>query len=201
MITFNYTNTLTPEEEKARDIMIYLFNPVLKFIFLNTNASSFIQYGFNSCRQTAILGAFYLKFLLPDYEFNVFEGTFIEKINSKIEKYEHAYIIASKGNRNLIIDLSRTTKRLLFHPVFSEIYPKTLDYREMCQISKKWINLDEMIYTDQGEFYTNLVPSELMVLISTMINELSCKPKEEILKFSDSIYSITTRLRRCEALD
>ena len=47
-------NQLTEQEEKARDKMVYLFNPVLKYILAHSKPEEFAKYGFNSCRQTAI---------------------------------------------------------------------------------------------------------------------------------------------------
>lgn len=187
---------LTKEEEKARDEMVYLFNPVLKFLLMNSNPTEFLRYGCNSCRQTAILGAGYLRKLLPDYDFRVYEGHFIEKINGRCTPYDHAFIVAHKGDRHLVIDLSRTTKKLLFTESYLNIYPEIEDYEDVVKIGQDLLNLDELLNTDEPEFFTGWKPSKFMEIITVMIDVLKKKPKEEQLKFCDSVYSKTTTLRR-----
>ena len=63
-LMFPYSNILTLEETKARDIMVYSFVPVLKMLLNQFNPKEFYQYGYNSCRQTAILGGYFLRSLL-----------------------------------------------------------------------------------------------------------------------------------------
>ena len=46
-----FESRLTEQEEKARDEMIYLFDPVLKFILLNKGYDEFKRYGFNSVKE------------------------------------------------------------------------------------------------------------------------------------------------------
>lgn len=191
-----FESSLTKQEEEARDIMVYLFNPVLKFILMSSNYGKFIEYGCNSCRQTAILGAGYLRKLLPDYEIRVHEGNFIEKINEKYVPYEHAFITAHKDDRHLVIDLSRTSKRLLFSQTYTTSYPEVEDYEDVVKISQDDINLDKMLNTDEPEYFTNQTPKHLMMLIETLIDKLKELSKEEQLRFCDSIYSKTTTLRR-----
>lgn len=192
-----FESNLTAREEKARDTMVYLFNPVLKMIFLETNPDEFRKYGFNSCRQTAILGAGYLRKLLPDYEISVYEGNFIEVINGIPTPYVHAYILANKDERHLLIDLSRTSKLLLFrHIVESSVYPTVGDYKDMSLISSKKLDLDSLLNTDCPEFYTEMIPRNLMKTIEILINDLRLVPEDKRLQFCDTIYKQTTELRR-----
>ena len=192
-----FESELTKQEEEARDIMVYLFNPMLKFLLMNSNSTEFFRYGCNSCRQTAILGAGYLRKLLPDYHFSVYEGTFIEKINGKHTPYTHAFIVASKGKRNLVIDLSRTSKRLLFQETNANMmYPEIEDYDDVVKIGQEKLDLDDLLNTDCPEYFTGWKPQKFMEIITIMIDTLKKKPKEEQLQFCDSIYSKTTALRR-----
>lgn len=191
-----FESNLTEQEAKARDIMVYLFNPVLKFILMTSNREEFLKYGCNSCRQTAILGAGYLRKLLPDYEFCVYEGHFVEKINGQCTPYIHAFIVAHKDDRHLVIDLSRTTKKLLFSETYLNIYPEIEDYEDVVKIGQELINLDEMLDTDIPEYFTSLKPRDLMNTIDALIEDLKSLPKEQQLEFCDKIYSETTNLRR-----
>jgi hypothetical protein len=188
---------LTKQEEKARDEMIYLFNPVLKFFLMNSNPKEFFRYGCNSCRQTAILGAGHLRKLLPDYSFSIYEGSFIENVNGEYTPYTHMFIIASKGNRNLVIDLSRTSKRLLFQETNANmIYPEIEDYDDVIKIGQKKLDLDDLLNTECPEYFTGWKPSKFMEIISITIDILKNKTKEEQMKFCDNIYTKTTSLRR-----
>ena len=189
-------NQLTEQEEKARDKMVYLFNPVLKYILVHSKPEEFAKYGFNSCRQTAILGAAYLQKLLPDYNIVPYEGLFIENLPNGIEQYIHAFILANKDKRNILIDLSRTTKRLIFHEAFEFLYPLVEEYKNMILINKNLINLHDMIYTDEPEYFTNKKPIEVLEIINTLIDDLQQKEQIERDKFCDIIYELFTELRR-----
>ena len=191
-----FESDLTKEEEKARDEMIYLFNPVLKFVLMNGNYNEFKKYGFNSCRQTAILGADYLKKLLPEYDIEVYEGFFIEDIDGLYFPYTHAFIIAHKDDRHLVIDLSRTTKKLLFSKTYLNIYPEIEDYENVTKLKQEKINLDEMINSDTPEYFTNKKPKELIKTISSLIDDMKLWSKSAQLEFCDFVYSKTTQLRR-----
>ena len=190
-------NQLTEQEKKARDIMVYLFNPVLKYILANSNPKEFARYGFNSCRQTAILGAAYIQKLLSGYDIIPYEGLFIEKLpNGNIKQYIHAFILASKNNRRLLIDLSRTTKRLMFSEVLSSLYPSIEDYKDMIFISSNPINLNDVIYNDEPEYFTKKSAVEILEMIDIFINILQQKEQTEKDTFCDTIYNLFTQLRR-----
>lgn len=176
--------------------MVYLFNPVLKFILMSSNYGKFVMYGCNSCRQTAILGAGYLRKLLPDYQFQVYEGHFIERINGVCTPYDHAFIVAHKDDRHLVIDLSRTTKKLLFSEAYSNLYPQIEDYEDVVKIGQDLLNLDELLNTDEPEYFTGRKPRDVMDMIEELINELKTLPKAKQLEFCDKVYSETTKLRR-----
>ena len=191
-------SNLTEQEEKVRDIMLFKFNPALKFIFLDINPMEFKRYGFNSCRQTAILGAGYLRKVLPEYTFNIYEGEFIdtEEDGRKIP-YIHAFIIAEKDNRKLLIDISRTEKPMLFIEISDDdIYPKDNGYDKVKLVSKTQLDLNEMLNPSIVEYYTSKTPQELLRTIEEIINVLNELPKYKQEEFSDMIYTLCTELRR-----
>ena len=193
-LMFYYSNILTLEETKARDIMVYSFVPVLKMLLNQFNPKEFYQYGYNSCRQTAILGGYFLRSLLPDYTISVYEGQFTEPINGVVTPYIHAFIIAQKDKRSLIIDLSRTTKHLLFHPVFNRIYPETFDYNNVVYISKERLDYVSLVETEEKEYLTGLKPLTLLSLISSLMTDIANKPLEEQKAFWESIYKQFTQI-------
>lgn len=191
-----FESNLTEQETKARDIMVYLFNPVLKLLLKTCNPDEFKRYGYNSCRQTAILGAGYLRKLLPDYQFKVYEGHFVEQINGVNTPYDHAFIIAQKDDRHLVIDLSRTTKKLLFSETYSNIYPEIEDYEDVIKIGQDLLDLDELLNTEEPEYFTHMKPRELMTIIENIVTTFQKYPEDIRLAFCDQVYSETTMLRR-----
>lgn len=186
--------SLTDKEKEVRDIMLYTFNPALKTVLNIYNHDEFLKFGYNSCRQTAIFGAYFLKTLLPDYEIRAWEGDFVEPVNGVATPYVHAFIIAKKDNRRLLIDLSRTTKRLLFHPLFGNIYPDSFDYKDVAYISKERLDYVSLVETDEKEYLTGLKPLTLLSLISSLMTDIANKPSEEQKVFWESIYKQFTQI-------
>jgi hypothetical protein len=193
-----FESNLTEREQEVRDIMVHLFNPVLKFVLMTSNYDEFKKYGFNSCRQTAILGAGYLQKLLPDYEFKVYEGHFIENTDGKFTSYDHAFIVAINNDekRHLLIDLSRTTKKLLFTQTYLNLYPEIEDYENVTKIGQDLIDFEAMLNTDEPEFFTCKKPRDLLGVIETLVDDLKKCPLEHQMNFCDYIYTNTTMLRR-----
>jgi hypothetical protein len=188
-----FPSQLTPEEEAARDIMGYLFNPVLKLLLCMSNPKEWAKYGFNSCRQTAIFGAIYLQKILPSYTIVPYTGMFLEIVNGKKETYEHCFIVASKGNRNILIDLSRVTHHLIFHKMDTFGYPQCDDYKDVVLLYKDAIDLKEMYYADDiREFFTNEHPQNVMKTIVQYIDALSVQSQKAQDDFCNKVYSTFT---------
>ena len=185
-------NKLTAQELRARDIMVNAFNPVLKFFLSQANPVVWKQYGYNSCRQTAILGAVYLKDLLPDYAIVPYEGEFIENDNGRILKYAHCFIIASKADRHLIIDISRTSKKLLFNVItdLKNPYPKTGDYQNSTHLYSAPVDMGVHFYQcDFNEFITGEPPQKLFAMIKTTIDSLDAVT---MMRLRDCMYRAYT---------
>ena len=76
------------------------------------------------------------------------------------------------------------------------VYPEIEDYDDVVKIGQERLDLDDLLNTDCPEYFTGWKPDKLMEIIKVMIDVLKAKPEEEQLKFCDSIYSKTTKLRR-----
>lgn len=192
----NNDNLLVNEKE-VRDEIINLFNPVLKFILAKTGYDRFKKYGFNSCRQTAIMVASYLNIIMPDYKHEVFEGNFvdIEPDKSKLE-YIHAYVISSKNDRRILIDVSRVHRKLLFHLITDEkIYPFIDGYKNTTLLSSKNMNLYEAMNIVKYEYISKMNPKDLFNQILLLTNILKTKSKKEQVEFRDWIYSSFTLIK------
>lgn len=197
MIVYDGPDNLNPKETYARDVMVDVFNPVLKSIFAEANPEEFIKYGFNSCLQTGIFAGFILKnVLLPDYEIHAYKGQFVERINNELTPYMHCFNVASnpKDGRNILIDLSRTEKPLLFHQIRILEYPTDGRYKDMVLISKEEIDIDEHILMKGGEYYTGKFPAELVVALTMRMNAVMQEPFDKRMEFKMSAYRQFTHL-------
>lgn len=193
-----FPNQLTQEEETARDIMGYLFNPVLKTLLCVSNSAQWAKYGFNSCRQTAIFGAVYLQKILPSYVITPYTGVFLEMTpGQKPETYEHCFIVASKGSRNILIDISRVTHHLLFHKIDTFDYPHCDDYKYVVLVSKEIIDLQEMYYSsDIREFFTCRHHQDVMKSIVSYVDALNAQPLSVQKQFAKEVYTSFTHFMK-----
>lgn len=192
-----FDDKLTDKERAVRDEMIYIFNPVLKFILASSKPQEFKRYGYNSCRQTAIFATALMKELLPEYTFRTFEGQFIELIDGRPTPYIHAFTIATHGDRSLLIDISRVSKRLLFTPITSPaLYPRTEDWSGVVFLTKEEFDLQKQLFTVEVEYFTNRQPMKVLHLIKALMADLKNKPEEERMRFCDKIYEQYTEIRR-----
>lgn len=195
MILYEGPDNLDKRESQARDIMVDIFNPVLKHMFAEANLKEFTRYGFNSCIQTGVFAGFLLKTLfLPDYEVSTYKGQFVDNMYGQIVEYMHCFNVASKYGRNILIDLSRTEKPLLFHKTGILEYPKTGRYSHMALISKEKIDIKEYVMMKEGEYYTSLQPTDVIAKLTEEMKELSNKPRAEREMFKTDMYRKYTHL-------
>lgn len=192
-----FDDNLTEKEREVRDEMIYLFNPVLKFILSSAQPEEFKRYGYNSCRQTAIFGTAIMKELLPEYNFRLYEGQFLELVDSVPTPYIHAFTVATHQDRTLLIDISRVSKRLLFTSVTSpSLYPQTEDWKNVALIAKKELNLRELLMDAGAEYFTRMPHMAVLFSIKGLMKDLKTRPEFERMKFCDKMYNQYTELRR-----
>lgn len=183
---------LTPDEKKFRHELIYLFNPCLKFLFNQHQA--FREYAYNSCRQTAIFSAEFLKWVGMPGRFDVYEGNFTDVIYGQKTKYVHAFVIAVTAGRKLLIDVSRTQRKLLFEPVDKIEYPKHEGYENLKLIDYQKMDIEPLINTDIPEFITGKLPAEVMQEALILYNELKSKEKSAQIVFASNVYNQTTEI-------
>lgn len=189
-------SNLTEKERMARDEMINVFNPVLKLILSSAKPYEFEKYGFNSCRQTAIFATAILTELLPEYTFRLYEGEFVESYKGQPISYTHAFTIAYHGDRALLIDISRVSKRLLFMPIEDTLYPHIDEWRKVGLISKTELSLSEMLTPGTVEYFTGKEPLAVLSLIKTLMKDLKNKPEHERNQFRDIMYERYTQIGR-----
>ena len=78
----------------------------------------------------------------------------------------------------------------------SALFPSVEEYKDMILINKNPINLNDMIYTDEPEYFTNKKPIEVLEIIDILINDLQQKEQIERDAFCDTIYGLFTKIRR-----
>lgn len=194
-------DTLTIRELAVREELIYFFNPALKFLFMQFGMNKFRQYGFNSCRQTAIFSAAYLRMIMPEYRYVVYEGKFVDKEVSKDVEYEHAFVVGFPKNkatskRLLLIDISRTSRRLLFvHRSANDLYPSDIaGYRNTKLLSIKPIDDEELLMQEEPEFLTGLPPYDLFKIVCNTVEYLKTLSPAKHKRFYTQIYSTVTNI-------
>lgn len=196
---------MTWDETGLRTKLIYKFNPCLKYLMGKYGMNKFMQYGFNSCRQTAVLGAAFAKLELPDAEVNVYEADFKDIVNGSPVEYTHAYfrvrIPPDKllPKRDWLVDISRTERPLLFtETVPGTIYPHTgtmPEYMHAKIVDIRHLPLDDMIHMSEPEYVTNMWPIDLLTEVCQTVFEMSTQSQEWQKDFVEFIYSRFTKLR------
>lgn len=191
MALFIECDGLSDKEKEIRHNLIYLFNPCLKFIF--NQKPQFKEYAYNSCRQTAVFSAIFLMNALPA-QCTVFEASFSDILHGQKVTYNHAFVIAEDKDNKLLVDVSRTERKLLFQPTEGIIYPKVEGYMHMNLISYKELDLHGMFLTEEPEFLTGDKPVDVMEKAIALYDNLRLKSKMEQLSFASKIYDQTTNI-------
>jgi hypothetical protein len=142
--------------ELAKRFMFNQFTPALHDLLQSADPHKYRQWGGNMCRQSAIFGAKILEEILPEYEWEVWDGMFSDQFRGEFVKYNHAWIYGKnkEKGKGLLVDLSRRHHERLFIETTQNKYPKnTPDYRHMKLISKEKLDYNHMIEREQ-EYYT-----------------------------------------------
>lgn len=186
---------LTDEEKKARNELIYIFNPCLKFLF--DQYPQFKQYAYNSCRQTAIFSTAFLSEIMAGYSFQLYEGNFSDILHGQKVEYAHAFAIGQNGTRRILVDVSRTERKLLFHLLPDNgivAYPKVEGYMFLTMSSFGKQDWRELLMSKMPEFLTGMRPIEVCVKATELACNLKAKTKGEQLTFAEKIYNKTTKI-------
>lgn len=157
---------LTERQLEAKRYLEEDVIPLLDGMFERSNPLAYQVYGGSACRQYALFGSALLTELLPEYDWQVWEGHFSDRFNNEPVEYEHAWIYARNktATGQLLVDLSRNYHERLFIEVNQNKYPKTHPtYEHMRLLRKKRAPVQE--YWQDREFYTSLTADELLARI------------------------------------
>lgn len=190
---------LTYLERQIRDDVIMNFNVVLKLVLNSVHPERFKMYGYNSCRQTAVLVGQYLKEKIPNANIYAYEAEFDDTLMGHPVKYAHCYnVIDYKDkSRKILVDVSRTTEKLLWHP-FSKSndfnpYPNFFEgYEDIKLLSKKELFIPEMLLMREPEYLTGLKPKELYDNVFVITEGFKKRTKEERDTWFSKVYSELT---------
>jgi hypothetical protein len=156
---------LTSKEQQAKDFMFGLFVPAIHKVLSTANPAAYRQWGGNTCRQSAIFGAKFLETLLPEYDWEVWDGNFSDRLEGRgFVKYNHAWNFGrnNETGRGLLVDLSRVDRERLFLPVKANKYPKNHpEYKNMKLINKVKLPHDWHI-ENEDEYYTMVRGTEVL---------------------------------------
>ena len=157
---------LSKQEQQMRNFLMYDFNISLKSMLIKYNFKEFDKWFFNSCRQTAVFGSLVLNLKYPDYGYRAYEATFNDTLFGEPVTYQHCFIIATHkevNNRNILIDMARTTNPLVFEPINdNHFYPDVDNYKDLEMISCVEILYEDLLISPVREYMTNLTTMEFL---------------------------------------
>lgn len=156
---------LSKQERQMRNFLMYDFNISLKSMLLKYNYKEFDKWFFNSCRQTAVFGSLILNLKYPDYEYKAYEATFNDTLFGKPVTYQHCFVIAThkEMDRNILIDMARTTNPLVFEPINdNHFYPNVDNYKDLEMISCVEIPYKDLLASSVREYMTGLTTMEFL---------------------------------------
>ena len=182
---------LSKYEQQMRDFLMYDFNISLKSMLLKYNFKEFDKYFFNSCRQTAIFGAAVLSMKFPEYTYEAFEATFNDTLFGKPVTYQHCFIIATSKeiNRNILIDMARTTNPLVFEPISeTHFYPEVDNYKDLEMISCVELPYEILILCTEHEYMTGLPSTQFLKELLEIIDNYQKSTSNEKDKLVQTIY-------------
>ena len=173
---------LSKQEQQMRNFLMYDFNISLKSMLIKYNFQEFDKRFFNSCRQTAVFGALVLSLKYPDYGYRAYEATFNDTLFGEPVRYQHCFIIATHKeiNRNILIDMARTTNPLVFEPINdNHFYPNVDNYKDLKMLSFVEMPYEDLLISPVREYITGLTTidflGELLELIEKYKNSTSEK--------------------------
>lgn len=183
---------LSKEEQQMRNFLMYDFNISLKSMLIKYNYRELDKWFFNSCRQTAVFGVLVLNLKYPNYEYKAYEATFNDTLFGKPVTYQHCFIIAThrKIDRNILIDMARTTNPLVFEPIDEyHFYPDVDNYKDLEMISCIEIPCEDLLTSSVREYMTGLTTieflEELIELIENYKNSTSKDKNTLVQKIYD----------------
>ena len=156
---------LSKEEQQMRNFLMYDFNISLKSMLMKYNFHEFDKWFFNSCRQTTVFGALVLNLNYSDYEYKAYEATFNDTLFGQPVTYQHCFIIATHKeiDRNILIDMARTTNPLVFEPIDeTHFYPDVDNYKDLKMLSCIEIPYEELLVSPIREYITGLTTIEFL---------------------------------------
>ena len=195
-ICIDERDMLSQEEIEARDELFMQFNPLLKVALASGNLTEFTSFAFNSCRQSAVFSAKFLKERLPDYTVKVYEGKFNDFLGQQPVEYIHYYTVIEHDDRKILVDMSRTTRKLLFHVINSDdilhYYPEDYGYEQMTEVWAKEQDWNEMFESEGGEYFTKIRPRNLYRRILDSAESLMTVTESRRETFAGDVYGMFT---------
>lgn len=175
---------LSKQEQQMRNFLMYDFNISLKSMLLKYNYEEFNKYFFNSCRQTAVFGSLVLNLYYPEYGYRAYEATFNDTLFGNPVTYQHCFIIATNkelNNRNILIDMARTTNPLVFEPINNNhFYPDIENYKDLKMVYCVEIPYEDLLISPVKEYMTGLTTIEfLSELVELMENYKNSTSKDK----------------------
>lgn len=154
---------LSKKEVEAREYMFNVFVPTLHEMIKEHAPDKYEMWHGNLCRQTAFAGTVFLQSVLPEYDWQAWEGEFEDVFQGRPCRYEHAWIFGKhlETGKRLFLDLSHNHKERLFIETKVNAYPKdSEEHKHMKCLNRKRLDINEMY--GQREYNTQMFGDAFM---------------------------------------
>lgn len=152
--------------EQCKEFMINKFRPSLQNLFYTKGYDRYKEFGFNSCRQTAVFGTFILRDILSEYKWTACEGLMCTPFLGKLVRVEHAWIFGfNKQLGGIIVDLESP---------YIKVYRTDVNkLKEPRKILNKIKRIDVEFCMGEVEFLTMMQSSEILsILRNKLANDI-----------------------------
>ena len=141
---------------------------IAKELFRNASPVKYYMYNGNCCRQMAYICKKFLEEMIPEYNWTVYESTFI--CHKTKQEYEHAWCYGKhKSKTGIVVDVAFDNNIKDNYILESEVSKLPTDDKEL--ENKRIVREDA--YFDANEFYTGLTGKELIEVLRIIAEKAS----------------------------
>ena len=140
---------------------------IAKSLFKVCNPIKFTIYNGNCCRQMGFICKKFLEEMIPEYEWTVYESTFLHVPTR--QEYEHCWCYGvCKNKTGILVDLAfdnEYNKNYIIETDINKIPCEDVEYKLFRKV------LDDE-YFERPEYYTGLLGSQLILAIKKINNKI-----------------------------
>lgn len=139
------------KKEVIEKYLYLLIHVHLHDVLYEANRYKYASYGFNKCRQGALVSKDVLQKLMPEYDWDIC----VASCSDAFGAYEHAFAYGDKKNEEggLLVDLTRVMYPTVFQEVKEPSYKDIPGFAGLRITKKEWIGTK---WDKEREYFTHL---------------------------------------------